>query len=99
MTKKRLHKLYNACRPALLLLCRKDNIPDWMKKEYEKEIKTVYYSFEKWYEAVRVDKSAEVPTFLSNEEIYYTWFYVLQPNRPVKKYGEFYKYLRLGFRF
>ena len=96
MTKKRLHKLYNACRPALLIFCREDKIPDWMRKEYDREIKSVYYSFDTWYESVLTTKDGED---LTNEEIYYTWFYVWQPNKPVKKYGEFYKYLSRGFRF
>ena len=93
MTKKRLRKLYNACRPALLISCRNDDIPDWMREMYDKEIKTVYYSFEKWYEAVRVNKSAEVLTYYSNEEIYYAWFYVWQPNRPEKNRSGFFKHL------
>ena len=96
MTKKRLRKLYNASRPPLILSCMKDNIPVWLVKTYKKEIKRVYYSFDEWYEFVRKTKDGEV---LTNEEIYYTWLYVWQPNRPEKKFGEFYKYLSRGPRF
>jgi hypothetical protein len=39
---------------------------------YDKAIKTVYYSFETWYNKVRKGKNGKI---LNNEEIYYEYLW------------------------
>ena len=73
MTKKRLRKLYNACRPCFLLKCRNRADAEWLREMYENDIKRVYYSFEIWYEVARKNKHGEV---LTNEDIYYEYIQI-----------------------
>ena len=96
MTKKRLRKLYNACMTKFYIYCREDLGPgeDFLRPMYDNDIKTVYYSFETWYNKVRQKKSGEM---LTNEDIYYEHLYHWHENRTNKLESGFWGYVDRRF--
>lgn len=92
MTKKRLRKLYNYCIPRFMLYCRESLKPgqEFLRPMYDKVIKTVYYSFETWYNKVRKAKNGKI---LNNEEIYYEYLWHWHDSRSDKLDAGLNKYL------